>query len=98
LIRSVGFTKAADTDLFDAQAWYDRQQGELGDRFVQAIASTITVIAETPAIYPEVRPNIRKAPVQGFPYRIFYEVAADSILVIAVFHNQRSPSVWRSRT
>ena len=34
----------------------------------------------------------------GYPYAVYFQVSADRINVVAVFHTSRDPSAWQSRT
>jgi plasmid stabilization system protein ParE len=40
---------------------------------------------------------VRRALVTKFPYVVLYREDQGEIIVIAVFHTSRNPSVWQSR-
>lgn len=40
---------------------------------------------------------IRSKAIRGYPYRILYTVAADSILILAYAHERREPGYWLGR-
>ncbi len=50
-----------------------------------------------PDRYPIVARDVREAPVPRFPYCIYYRVKLDRVVVIAVVHTARDPSVWQGR-
>jgi toxin ParE1/3/4 len=44
-----------------------------------------------------VREDVRRAPVDQFPYSIIYRVERNRVVVIAVFHTSRDPAGWMDR-
>jgi plasmid stabilization system protein ParE len=93
----VRFTPDADAELADARQWYARQREDLDLQFMQSIDDALSRIVANPTLYPTVYKTLRRAVVRRFPFAIFYEVAADEIQIIAVFHSRRDPERWRSR-
>ena len=61
------------------------------------IEETLSRVLDHPYSFPPVRGNLRRAVVRRFPFAIFYEVTANEIEIIAVFHSRRNPEVWQSR-
>lgn len=41
--------------------------------------------------------DIRRARLKRFPYGLFFRLVDDDIFVIACFHANRDPKVWRER-
>ncbi len=87
-----------------AQAEYDRAADRyeglcrgLGDRFVTAIQRMFARIADQPNRWPEALDDVREAPVPRWPFCIYYQVHADHVMALAVFHTSRDPAVWQSR-
>jgi plasmid stabilization system protein ParE len=93
----VRFTPDADTELAEARQWYAYQREDLDLEFMQSIDEALSRIVAHPSLYPVIHRTPRRAVVRRFPFAIFYEVAADEIQVIAVFHSRRDPERWRSR-
>ena len=93
----VRLRRVAQNEYDDAADWYESRRTGLGVRFVAALQQVIQVISDQPERYPEVWPGVREAPVQGWPYCVYYQVHDDHVMVIAVFHSARDPSVWQSR-
>lgn len=48
-------------------------------------------------MFQEVAPRIRRALTKRFPYGLYYQVEADMILVLGIFHSSRDPKVWKRR-
>jgi len=91
------FNPEADAELTEARQWYSHQRRELDLRFMQCIDETLSRILDSPQLFPAVYGNLRRAVVRHFPFAIFYEVTADEIQIIAVFHSRRNPQAWKSR-
>lgn len=64
---------------------------------MRSIDEALSRIVASPNMYPNVYATLRRVVVRRFPFAIFYEVVADEIQVIAVFHSRRDPERWKSR-
>jgi len=93
----IRFTPDADTELAEARQWYAHQRADLDLEFMHSIDDALSRIVANPDLYPIVYRNLRRAVVRRFPFAIFYEVAADEIQIVAVFHSRRDPKRWKSR-
>ena len=84
-------------DEFDAAAdWYEQQTGR-GVEFVARVRDVLQRISVNPRLHGFVYQDVRKAVVQRFPFIMLYREDQGEILVIAVFHTSRDPTVWQSR-
>ena len=88
---------AAQAEYDEAADWYESRQRGLGLRFVAAVRQVLSDVAAQPARWPEVLPGVREAPVPHWPYAIYYQRHPDHIMILAVFHQSRDPSVWKGR-
>ena len=77
--------------------WYEGQRHGLGDEFECEIQRAITGIASDPMRFPVVERDVRQAPVDRFPFSIYYRIRAGRIIVISVFHSARDPAEWQGR-
>jgi plasmid stabilization system protein ParE len=50
-----------------------------------------------PNFYPQVYQDVREAIVSGFPYCVYYVEEPNQVVVLAVFHTARNPSIWQGR-
>jgi len=66
----------------------------LGDRFIEEINRTISIISNYPELFSEYTFNTRKAVINIFPYNIIYSYKNDIITVIAIAHHHRKPDYW----
>lgn len=95
---SVIIRPAAQAELADAAAWYERQRAGLGDSFTEAVQEVIDEIAANPLRYADVFNDVREAQISAFPsYCVYYQSRGNRVVVISVFHTSRDPSVWQSR-
>ena len=97
MITRLAFRRVARVEFDEAADWYERRQVGLGPRFVAAVQRVLDRITELPDFYPVVHGDVREALVRRFPFCIYYREGADQILVLAVFHTSRDPSVWQDR-
>src|SRR5437762_3511410 len=83
---------------FDAAAdRYELQQTALGVDFVARVRDVLHRIAVNPRLHAMVYQDVRKAVVTRFPYIILYHEEPGEVVVIAVFHTSRDPSIWQAR-
>jgi len=87
----------AEEELAEAAFWYREKGFHLSDRFLDAVETALERIAERPRLYAEVYEEIRRAPVAGFPYSVFYIPRTGLIQVLAVIHDSRDPKAWQER-
>ena len=91
------FTKEAATEVEEAHAWYEARRAGLGAAFRQELARTMDAIVESPEMFAEVGPRMRRAMLRRFPYIVLYESLPDVVLVLGVLHGARDPRGWRER-
>lgn len=81
---------------------YDQRQVGLGDQFVDAVKNAFQRIANDPSSLPKEttarwRRNIRRCPVDGFPYDVIFEIRPEELKVLAVAQGNRQPGYWKRR-
>src|SRR5215468_11206810 len=91
------FRRAARAEFDDAADWYEQRRAGRGARFTAAVRQVLDRIADQPQLYAEVFQNVREASVAGYPYAVYYREEAGQLLVLAVFHTSRDPTIWQSR-
>jgi plasmid stabilization system protein ParE len=64
---------------------------------MKRIDDALSRIIRNPELYPVVYRTLRRAVVRRFPFAVFYEVTADEIQVVAIFHSRRDPETWKLR-
>ena len=88
---------AAEKELIDAAAFYDRQGPGLGDRFIDELERVIVLLLEHPELGVRVGKDRRVIVLKRFPFRLVYAVEDSGIRIIAVAHQKRRPGFWRGR-
>ena len=77
---------AAEQDLAAARDWYDRKSPGLGDGFLDAVAFALRELEDTPEIHRLYYRAFRRVLLRRFPYKIFYQVVGDRIVIFRVLH------------
>ena len=87
----------AESDLVEAQQWYEAQRRGLGGEFRIEVDKILGQLLDQPFIYPLVTPRSRRAVVHRFPYLLYFLVEGERVSVIACLHGKRDPKLLRSR-
>lgn len=89
--------RQAKADIREAARWYNSQRRGLGRAFVQQVDALLDRISLNPMQHPIVHREVRRAIPRRFPYGVFYRINGSEILVLAVVHLHRDPSIWQER-
>jgi plasmid stabilization system protein ParE len=88
----------AEADLQDAFAWYERRRAGLGDKMLEEARLAFIGIGLDPTLpRPRYRQS-RRVPLKRFPYVVLYVFRHDTVYVLGVLHERRSPLAFRNRT
>ena len=93
----VVFLRAARAEFDAAALWYDARQAGLGMQFVSEINRVIDVASSHPERFPAKYLEIRCAQARRFPYSVFFHSEATRLVILAVFHARRDPTIWQAR-
>jgi plasmid stabilization system protein ParE len=91
------FRRQARREFDEAADWYERHRAGLGRRFIAAVQHVLEQAAQNPQRYAVVFRDVREGLVRRFPYCVYYRDEGKRIVVLAVFHASRDPSIWQSR-
>lgn len=99
---SFHLARPARRDLIRDMNWYEQHQTGLGEQFLHAVRQAFHRVAANPQSHSKEesarwRREIRRCPVNGFPYQVIFEVRSQEIFVLAVAHNARQPGYWKRR-
>jgi len=90
----------AQTDIVEAQQWYEESQPGVGERFREAVARALQRVQERPFMYPvdfaSDSADVRRARVKRFPHYVLYRVRDDEVTILAVLHGHQDRPQWRS--
>ncbi len=81
----------------EAAAWYELRQANLGVEFIAEIDRCVAIVAEQPLLFAVAHNGIRRVVAERFPYSIYYRVELSRIVVLAIFHTSRNPTIWQQR-
>jgi len=95
--RQVVFRPRAEDEAVEARRWYESRRVGLGHEFGQATDALITRISENPLVFPLVHGETRRAVLSRFPYAIYFRLADDTVVVLAI-HGRQDPSRWQGRS
>lgn len=88
-----------EADLTEAALWYDQREPGLGLELTVEVGAAIGRAVDHPLHYLLLRqrPEVRRVLVRRFPYRIFFIVRDDAVVVFAVIHAARHARHWLKR-
>jgi toxin ParE1/3/4 len=85
----VSIRDAAQSDLGEIRVWYNAQGEGLGDEFLASIAEAFERLEKNPEKFPIYYRGFRRALTTRFPYRIYFRIHADLVIVFRVLHVRR---------
>jgi plasmid stabilization system protein ParE len=90
---------SAEVDIRDAIHWYDKKESGLGWQFVEEVHRSIQRALGNPTAYRLMRrqPQVRRILTRRFPYRIFYILRPDALVVFGVLYGKRREADWVRR-
>jgi len=90
---------SAEMDIIEAAGWSENQQVGLGTEFINEIQDAINRVRTRPLAYLRIRrnPAIHRILARRFPYRLFYIVQKDAVVIFAILHASRHDRHWIRR-
>lgn len=87
--RRVGIRPNAETDLREAWLWYESQRAGLGEELLLEIRAAIQSLETDPERRPIYYRGFRRLLARRFPYKIFYRIEGDRVIVFRILHAKR---------
>jgi plasmid stabilization system protein ParE len=94
---SVTFHRAASAEFIEASVWYEAKRMGLALEFMTEIERCVSLASKQPLQFAIVREDIRRIVANRFPYNVYFRAEKHRIVVLAVFHGSRDPSIWQAR-
>ena len=94
---SVTFHRAASSEFIEASVWYEAKRMGLALEFMTEIERCVSLASKQPLQFAIVREDIRRIVANRFPYNVYFRAEKHRIVVLAVFHGSRDPSIWQAR-
>src|SRR5437016_4516536 len=91
------FHSSARLESLAATSYYGEQSQRLGEEFLAELENTISRVLANPEAWAEMANGARRCLMHRFPFGVVYEVAAESVTIIAVMHLRRAPNYWVDR-
>lgn len=79
----------AEADLQAAQSWYESQRVGLGDELLDEIRRSVRRLESDPERRPFYYRDFRRLLTRRFPYKLFYRVEGDRVIVFRILHAKR---------
>ena len=98
--RQLIINEEAEANISEAAFWYQKQRDGLGEEFLAEVRVSIDSAVSNPRGYRRLRriPEVRRVLTRRFPYRIFFVVRPDAIIVFRVIHGSRHDREWKTKT
>jgi toxin ParE1/3/4 len=90
--------RVAQREFHAAADWYDDQRPGLGMEFIDEIQRVLDQIGNNPESCAVAHVETREALSRRFPYAVYYRVEDEQVVVLAIIHTARDPSIWQRRT
>ena len=91
------FRRIAKREMDESIDWYENQREQLGLELAIEIDRILQNISRNPKQFPLTRGDIRRALLRRFPYGVHYIIEDNRVVVLAVFHVKRNPSLLEDR-
>ena len=80
---------AARADLREARDWYDQRRPGLGNEFLLTVGDAMLALEEAPEGYPVYYRDFRRVLTDRFPYKVFYRIEGQVVIVYRILHAAR---------
>ena len=87
----------AEADLKAARDWYEERQRGLGEQFIDAVAAAMDQLSMAPDRQPEYYRGFRRVFLSRFPYKVFYLLEGNAVVVFRVLHGRQDHVRWLQR-
>ena len=85
----VSIRPRAEADLREACEWYERQRPGLSEELLREVGSAVRLLEEAPERRPIYYRGFRRLLLRRFPYKIFYLLEEDRVIVFRILHAKR---------
>ena len=79
----------AEADAREGRSWYESRRAGLGDEFLDEIRRAVRLLEEDPERRPFYYRDFRRLLTRRFPYKLFYRVEGDRVIVFRILHAKR---------
>ena len=83
------FHPLVEADVAESAAWYAREQPGLDESFLMEVRERFDALPAAALLYAVRFADIRRANLPAFKHGVFYFIADEAIVVLAVLHGHR---------
>lgn len=96
---SVEFSEDAELDADEIGEYLDNQSSNLGYRFIEDVHAGALAISKNPTAFHLYKnyETIRRFNLTKFSYAIYFSIADNRVLILAIIHTRRSVSFVKRR-
>ena len=94
---SIALTAQAEDDLLDGYWFYEAQQADLGNYFLDSLYGDIHSLTVFAGIHAKAYPSIYRTLSARFPFAIYYVVNSNTATVLAVLDTRQNPKTIQNR-
>jgi hypothetical protein len=92
------FHPDAEAEHLAEVAFYEGRRKGLGARYLASFSAAMRRVEKDPKQFRiEHEPDLRRAPLRGFPLAIIYRFANERVQILAISHYRRRPGYWSTR-
>lgn len=95
---SLTIRKEAELDISDNFNLYEEHRLGLGHDFLLCVDAALSKVERNPLLYKKIYKDLRRIAIERFPYRIFYLVQSQHIVITAILHVRKDPVSWKGQT
>jgi len=76
----------AESDLESARDWYEQKSEALAQAFLDEVTGELQELVKQPELPRNYFLNFRRILLRRFPYKIFYQVVGQRVIIFRVLH------------
>jgi len=84
----------AEADLDNARQWYESRELGVGDDFLFEVNKAMALLIENPQLHPAYFLNYYRIITRRFPYKLFYRLEGNNVIVMRVLHAKQDHRRW----
>jgi plasmid stabilization system protein ParE len=91
-VTRLRITGAAEQDLLDGFAFYEKQQTGIGAYFIDSLSADIDALQLYAGIHAKPHGRFHRTLAKRFPFAVYYDFEDDVVTVVAVLDCRRDPA------